>query len=424
MLVRGINHFVPHAFSMKNFPDPDCPPHFYAKGDMNPQYPYFKHLMDYMNRVSHLINGGLHVPNVAILYDAESDWAGEYEPVERAGRILAQSQIDYEIVPADVLLECKITDGQLVVGKERCKALIIPKCQYVPSNVIVWCEAAKKQGFTVLCFDKAPKAVEQDTYLKANVISEQELVKTLKAIGAYEIEASNNPKELRYYHYAQAAADYYLFFNESPTKAIYTTIKLGCEHKSVYHYDAFDNKLYKAEVNQGYLKLDLQPYEAYIAVVGDINETMLSSAVVGKEGKYVPVEGPWKLTLTEVGKHQVEVQPDIEALYDITAPNHKPYFTGMMDYETTFFIDKAVNDATVDLGQVYESAEVWINEQVVGVRIAPPYRLSINDYIKPGNNHLKIRVVNHLAHRQRDSFSMTIPMEPSGLIGPVIVRVL
>ncbi len=27
-LVRGINHFVPHAFSAKAFPDPDCPPHF------------------------------------------------------------------------------------------------------------------------------------------------------------------------------------------------------------------------------------------------------------------------------------------------------------------------------------------------------------------------------------------------------------
>ena len=32
-LVRGINHFVPHAFSAKAFPDPDCPPHFYAHGN-------------------------------------------------------------------------------------------------------------------------------------------------------------------------------------------------------------------------------------------------------------------------------------------------------------------------------------------------------------------------------------------------------
>lgn len=31
MLVRGVNHFVPHAFSQKEFPDWDCPPHFYAR---------------------------------------------------------------------------------------------------------------------------------------------------------------------------------------------------------------------------------------------------------------------------------------------------------------------------------------------------------------------------------------------------------
>lgn len=36
MLVRGINWFTPHAFSMAPFPDWDCPPHFYAHGN-NPQ---------------------------------------------------------------------------------------------------------------------------------------------------------------------------------------------------------------------------------------------------------------------------------------------------------------------------------------------------------------------------------------------------
>lgn len=41
MLVNGINYFVPHAFSMKDFPDPDCPPHFYARG-MNPQFRILK----------------------------------------------------------------------------------------------------------------------------------------------------------------------------------------------------------------------------------------------------------------------------------------------------------------------------------------------------------------------------------------------
>ena len=39
-MVRGVNNYVPHAFTGMKFPDPDCPPHFYAEGH-NPQYRHF-----------------------------------------------------------------------------------------------------------------------------------------------------------------------------------------------------------------------------------------------------------------------------------------------------------------------------------------------------------------------------------------------
>lgn len=74
-LVRGVNHFVPHAFDPAPFPDPDCPPHFYAHGH-NPQYRHFGALMGYMNRVSTLISGGRRVAPAAILYHGEAEWTG------------------------------------------------------------------------------------------------------------------------------------------------------------------------------------------------------------------------------------------------------------------------------------------------------------------------------------------------------------
>ena len=57
LLVRGVNHFVPHAFSPA-FPDPDCPPHFGAAGK-DPQYEAFSKLMTYGNRAAHLLTGGV-----------------------------------------------------------------------------------------------------------------------------------------------------------------------------------------------------------------------------------------------------------------------------------------------------------------------------------------------------------------------------
>ena len=70
MLVRGVNHFVPHAFTMKDFPDPDCPPHFF-NGGKNPQYPVFGDLMTYTGRLCHILSSGKPCVSVAVYYNAD-----------------------------------------------------------------------------------------------------------------------------------------------------------------------------------------------------------------------------------------------------------------------------------------------------------------------------------------------------------------
>lgn len=92
MLVRGINWLVPHAFSPHEYPDNDCPPHFYARGS-NLQFRHFGLLMRYANRICHLLSGGVHVAPVGILYHAEAEWCGEYMPFQKPARLIAQCQI-------------------------------------------------------------------------------------------------------------------------------------------------------------------------------------------------------------------------------------------------------------------------------------------------------------------------------------------
>ena len=79
----------------------------------------------------------------------------------------------------------------------------------------------------------------------------------------------------------------------------------------------------------------------------------------------------------------------------------------------------------IDLGEVYETAEVLVNGQSAGVRIAPPYVLTVESLFQPGENHITVRVVNTLGHQQsqQDRFGMTLPQEPVGLLGPVVLRV-
>ena len=94
----------------QGFPDPDCPPHFYAGGN-NPQFPFFRELMGYMNRLCHLFSGGHARLEAAVLYHGEAEWAGVaplYAPggtmsFDRVGRALMERQCDYDVLPEDVL---------------------------------------------------------------------------------------------------------------------------------------------------------------------------------------------------------------------------------------------------------------------------------------------------------------------------------
>ena len=73
----------------------------------------------------------------------------------------------------------------------------------------------------------------------------------------------------------------------------------------------------------------------------------------------------------------------------------------------------------LDLGEVYESAQVFINGKEAGVRVAPPYWFDISKLVVQGSNSIEVLVANTLAASQRDLMSMTLPLEPAGLLGPV-----
>ncbi len=57
------------------------------------------------------------------------------------------------------------------------------------------------------------------------------------------------------------------------------------------------------------------------------------------------------------------------------------------------------NDWAIDLGDVRESARVYINSTFVGCAWAVPYVLQFSDVFKPGINTIRIEVTNLPANR-------------------------
>lgn len=77
----------------------------------------------------------------------------------------------------------------------------------------------------------------------------------------------------------------------------------------------------------------------------------------------------------------------------------------------------------LNLGNVVSSAEVLVNGQLAGIRLAPPWSVAISKHVKVGDNRIEVLVYNTLANHY-----VTIPTRyrgelTSGLLGPVALEV-
>ena len=79
----------------------------------------------------------------------------------------------------------------------------------------------------------------------------------------------------------------------------------------------------------------------------------------------------------------------------------------------------AAQQIILDLGEVVSTAEVRVNDQPAGLRVAPPWTFDISSLARPGSNRIEILVYNTASNHY-----LTVPTHynkptPSGLLGPV-----
>ncbi|MFC0215287.1 glycosylhydrolase-like jelly roll fold domain-containing protein [Paenibacillus chartarius] len=436
MLVRGVNYFVPHSFTQKAFPDPDCPPHMYASGK-NPQFRYYKHLNRYMNRISHLISGGRHVATAAVMYHAEAEWSGEAMLFQKPVKSLMQRQIDCEVVSVDILLEAaSVIDRKLHVNQEDYECLIVPYAEALPEAMLRRLNQLAEQGLAIRFVDGLPMRASEGGEVSAElshladhpnvkVVALDQLAQELIADGHYDITVGKHEPYLRNYHYVHDGLDVFMFFNEHPHQTIRAEIVMPVEG-DVYAYNAFLNRLTRlnatGEEGATAVQLELHSYESIVLLHG-----------AGLEGYAVPpqyeagseleLKGEWTVAIAEAELYpHFKEWGKLTALTNMSGPGGLPRFTGTFRYETEFGWTESGQQALLDLGEVYETAEVWLNGEQAGIRLCPPYRLEINGLIKQGTNKLVVEVTNTLAKDQHDFLSAFAQQEPSGLIGPVRVK--
>jgi hypothetical protein len=116
------------------------------------------------------------------------------------------------------------------------------------------------------------------------------------------------------------------------------------------------------------------------------------------------------------------------------------YFSGTATYKKHFDLPQnhVGRRLILDLGEVREAAEVWLNGKKLGSAWTPPFRLDATEAVRPGRNSLTIKVANLWVNRligdaqpdARRKYGFTAirtyradaPLRASGLLGPVFIE--
>ena len=419
MIASGVNRFVPHAFSPLS-EDTDCPPHFY-NGGKNVQYPLFKNLMEYMQRCIHTLDGGKHIADVAVFYNAEGEWANQNGKLFfEICQTLTKNQIDFDIIPYDALKDAEVKDGKLYVNKESYGALIVSESEIMMRSRMECFDKLAKNGLDVIFINSLPAFTENGEDISeltkgACVVKDESLVEQLKKCNHFHIAAEGiGTDNLRFYHVKRDGKDIYLFSNEGIYSDLDATLSLNQSGECLI-YEPWENKLYKSEAKDGKLNLHLEKGNMIFVIFGD--EIPSDTPYFTKEISKVNVDMRFDILTMEEGETEYKEIAKDSYLFDISAPDKNPHFSGKIMYKSTF---KSLDGHNViDLGQVGEVAEAWLNGKYLGARINAPYKFDMTSALKQGENELTVVVTSNLAHRRRDWFSTYMQIPPSGIIGEI-----
>ena len=476
LLVSGINRYVPHAFSPKAFPDPDCPPHFYAHGE-NAQYIHFARLMEYMQRVCHLLDGGKNPAEAAVLYPAENDWVSELDsvthnmPVDGPARALAEAQIEYQIIPADLLgsgdeapsgglnlSEAVLHDGVLEANGVTFKALVVPAGDYASKALADFTKRAKKEGFPVFFVDCLPAAVSgkpsaenicaeteaqsgesmpngtagagrvlavTEEKAAGEVVSLKELAGALRGAGLGKTRLFPASRAVKCLHYRHEN-DLYMLVNNDIGRPYSGTITVPNTAKA-YIYDAYENVVRPAQQEirkeESVITLNIAAFNPVILFLGDFSGETVSA--VCPEGEARQLKGFLLSSCAAAQYPNFGEAVRLEECVDIAA--NYPEMMDCYRYETSFDFDGG-EKAVLKLDYCSDGVQVWCNDIFVGQRIAPDWVFDLGKAVKPGKNTLRIEVAATPARKVKKLFPepgmrpmMGMPelTRPEGIIGKV-----
>lgn len=396
------------------------------------------------------------------------------EEIKRGGR-----DVDYI---SDSFIESATVENGLILtaGGVSYKALIMPSAKSIPVSTANKLISLAEQGAKIIFVDNYPDDVPGfndfgirkeelsgiikkfpqvdfaktsiNSFGKGNVLTGSDLHELfeLTEIAPEKFITDYNGQSIRRKH----DKGWHYFMTMLSDNSIDGWMPISVKAKSSMLFDPITGNSGKAKVrtNNGTTEVYMQllPGESIILKTftnKDINSPNWS--YYQSSNQQIELKNNWTLSFV-VSEPQINKTIQIDSLYSWTHIDEPNFNTNMgtAKYSTTFAIDNIdANEYLLSLGDVRESARVYINNKEVITLFSVPFQVHIGQYIKTGVNTLDIEVTNLPANRIADYDRRGIEWRkfneinfvdvnykntkydnwdiiPSGLLGPVVIQAL
>lgn len=453
---EGLNMITFHTFANTR-PEHGLPGRAYHAGsDINPTATWWeqsKPFMEYLARCSFLLKQGKFAGDVAYYYgDKAPNFFPEFHSVPEKPTLEGLSAgYDFDVVNTDVILNrMGVSEGKIVLPDGLYyNLLVLPDIDDIPEKVVGKVNEMIASGAQVLVQNPELAQNMQGEFFKVmtidDALSKLSIVKDFHA----------DEDKLDFIHRKIGTKDIYFITNKTDEK-IQETCAFRAKNSQVEFWDPVTAKQYaiRGKINEDditELELSLPPYGSCFIVFNDEKRNLPQ---FNKPSKVIStaIAGPWKLSFPE----DWGAPPSVEFDKLISWIDHEDegikYFSGTASYTNQFDISKEAienkNTLLLDLGEVLDVAEVFVNDEKVGILWTKPFRLDIKDYVQQGRNQVEIKITNMWINRltgdmdlpEDEKFCRTnrppilndymdiggeaYKVQDAGLLGPVSIQVI
>ena len=385
----GINHVMIHgaAYSPKDEPWPGR--QFYASVDMSPTNSIWRdapYLFRYIEQCQRFLQWGAPDADILLYLPVDDLWnthdgqllmmfdihslAARTPGFVNAVREIDGLGLDCDYVSEKQLLSCVADNGELKTeGGARYKALVVPGSGDLSAALKAHLDSLSRLGVKI-------------------VRSACDLA------GAVAPEPMRTRLGLRAIRRSHPGGYHYFIANLTP-EDVSGNVSLAVPFQYAAFFNPLDGSARKAEVKDGKLSIYLRSGESVIL------STSNSPFDFPDSRSAVPVDtlcisgNSWTLSFGRQGQSAFNL--DGIGTWEALAPD----FMGTGVYETTVEMDSVMAARTwaIELGDVRESARVYVNGRLFGCAWAAPFCLKLGKAFHEGLNRITIEVTNLPANR-------------------------